>query len=137
MNKGKSGLLFKKALFYFNFLPFFALAAGYLSVESFVLPVNYFNYGGWGTLKVMYLKDLLSGYYYPRTRQVETEAGGNLANRTPWAVPKRVDFQIDEYGYRNPAGRKLAPRTVNLGDSFAHLALPSRKRFPGSWRENP
>jgi len=99
------------------------------SVETFILPVNFFTFRVWEALLVKrYLPDLtlppddtlnpvaLTGPFYPNMHIITDEVGG-LAQGTPEAVKKRVEWWTDRYGYRK-RDTSARPEVVIVGDSF-------------------
>ena len=129
MNIKGPGLVFKKTMVFLS--PFLAFLAGYLCLELFVLPVNYFNYGIWGSLRIGYLTDYIPGFFYPRMHLAAIEPGGDLANRAESAIPKRMDFQTDEYGFRNSVGKAPSCKIVIVGDSYAASGLCAQEMLTG------
>jgi alginate O-acetyltransferase complex protein AlgJ len=92
-------------------LPFILLAL----VEIFVLPLDFFTFRVWESVKVDTLKDMLPGYFYPRVNMIKTEQG-DIAHHTVFAVEKTVEWHTDRFGYRNRDEAK-APEVVIVGDS--------------------
>ena len=92
-------------------LPFVTLAL----VELFVLPLDFFTFRVWESLKIDTLKEILPGYFYPRVDMVKTEQG-DIAHHTIYAVEKKVEWHTDRFGYRNRDEDKT-PEIVIIGDS--------------------
>jgi alginate O-acetyltransferase complex protein AlgJ len=92
-------------------LPFLALVL----VEIFILPLDFFTFRVWESVKVDTLKDMLPGYFYPRVNMIKAEQG-DIAHHTAFAVEKTVEWHTDRFGYRNRDEAK-APEVVIVGDS--------------------
>ena len=92
-------------------LPFLVLVV----VELFVLPLDYFTFRVWESVKVDTFKELLPGYFYPRVDMIKTEQG-DIGHHTIFAVNKTVEWHTDKSGYRNREDAR-APEVVIVGDS--------------------
>jgi alginate O-acetyltransferase complex protein AlgJ len=106
----KKGMIF--------FLLFLAGWILYFMVELFLLPIDFFNFRVWEAIKVEYLGKFLSGPFYPRLRLVRYEEG-DLGHGTLKAISRKVEWQTDEYGYRNSQAMSDLYDIVIVGDSFA------------------
>lgn len=85
-------------------------------IETFFLPVNFFNYRTWEALAFMNKNYKSEGPFYPNY-QIEMEEEGDLAFHTPQAIPKKTNWIIDEIGYRNNHFIQN-PDVLLIGDSF-------------------
>ena len=88
----------------------------YFSIESCVLPVNFFNFRVWEALRVYTFAAFLPGPFYPHQHLVSVEEG-DLGHGTAWATRTATEWWTDEFGYRNKPGGQ-APQVVVVGDSF-------------------
>jgi alginate O-acetyltransferase complex protein AlgJ len=100
--------LFKLVLF---LSPFIIAQA----VELFVLPIDFFTFRIWEALRVMGAS-LSTGKFYPNFRLEKIEVG-TLAKNNNDAVPRKVVWITDRYGYRNTNAWEK-PDVVIIGDSF-------------------
>jgi len=84
-------------------------------IELFVLPLDFFTFRVWESVKIDTLKEVLPGYFYPRVDMIKTEQG-DIAHHTVYAVEKTVEWHTDKFGYRNREDAR-APEIVIIGDS--------------------
>ncbi|MDR2018606.1 MAG: hypothetical protein LBQ00_07030 [Syntrophobacterales bacterium] len=91
--------------------PFVVLAL----VEIFALPLDFFTFRVWESVKVDTLKNILPGYFYPRISITKTEQG-DITHHTVYALEKTVEWHTDQFGYRNRDDTR-APEIVIIGDS--------------------
>ena len=85
-------------------------------IETFFLPVNFFNYRTWEALAFLNKNYKSEGPFYPNY-QVEMEEEGDLAFHTPDAILKKTNWITDEIGYRNNQFIQN-PDVLLIGDSF-------------------
>jgi hypothetical protein len=85
------------------------------AVELFVLPIDFFTFRVWESLRVMG-PSLSTGKFYPNFRLEKVEVG-TLAKNTDDTVPQKVVWITDPYGYRNTNAWEK-PDVVIIGDSF-------------------
>ena len=88
----------------------------YCSLESCVLPVNFFNFRAWEALRVYYFGAFLPGPFYPCQTLLSVEEG-DLGHGTADATQTATQWRTDEFGYRNNPGG-APPDAVVGGDSF-------------------
>jgi hypothetical protein len=88
-----------------------------VSVELFVLPIDFFTFRVWEALLIKEFRSILPGHFYPRMEMTKLETGGDLAHHTPFAIPKRVKWMTDRYGYRKKDLEGIKPQVVIIGDS--------------------
>jgi lysophospholipase L1-like esterase len=98
----------------FFFLSPFLLLVG---IELFVLPIDFFTFRVWEAIFVKEFRSILSGPFYPRMDISKIEKGGDLNPRSPAAVPRRVRYTTDRYGFRKEDQEGLKPQVVVIGDS--------------------
>jgi hypothetical protein len=96
---------------------FFLPCVFVLSIELFVLPIDFFTFRVWEALVVREFRNLLPGRFYPNMK-ITKEEEGDLAHHTRFAVKKKVKWITDQYGYRkhNPLNRH-SHRIVIVGGS--------------------
>lgn len=85
-------------------------------IETFFLPVNFFNYRTWEALAFMNKNYKSEGPFYPNY-QIEIDEEGDLAFHTPQAILKKTKWITDEIGYRNNQFIQN-PDILLIGDSF-------------------
>jgi hypothetical protein len=85
-------------------------------IETFFLPVNFFNYRTWEALAFMNKNYKSEGPFYPNY-QIEMDEEGDLAFHTPQAILKKTQWITDEIGYRNNQFIQN-PDILLIGDSF-------------------
>jgi len=100
--------IFKLVIF---ILPFLVV----LTVELFILPIDYFTFRVWEALSVRKFKKLLTGPFYPNLELTKVEEG-DLAHHTKYSKKKVVKWITDQYGYRKINGEGPF-RIVIVGDS--------------------
>jgi alginate O-acetyltransferase complex protein AlgJ len=98
----------------FFFLSPFLLLVG---IELFVLPIDFFTFRVWEAIIVKEFHSILSGQFYPRMNITKIEKGGDLDPHSPVAVPRRVRWMTDRYGFRKEDREGLKPQVVVIGDS--------------------
>lgn len=109
------------------FLSPFLLTVG---IELFVLPIDIFTFRVWEALLIREFRSILPGHFYPRMEIIKLETGGDLAHDTPFAIPKRVKWITDRYGYRKKDVRRTKPQVVIIGDSnVAGIGLTQEEMF--------
>jgi len=86
-------------------------------IELFVLPIDFFAFRVWEALIIKEFHSILPGHFYPRMEINKLETGGDLAHHTPFAIPKRVKWITDRYGYRKKDSERIKPQVVIVGDS--------------------
>lgn len=84
--------IFKLALF---LLPFLIV----LTMELFILPIDYFTFRAWEGLVVRNFKNLFNGPFYPNMKLTKIEEG-DLAHHTKYSKKRIVKWITDQYGYR-------------------------------------
>ena len=102
---------FLKSLLFLS--PFFIVIA----IELFVLPIDQFTFRIWEALFIKELRSLCPGRFYPRMEITKLETGGDLAHDTPFALPKKVTWVTDRYGFRKKDLEGTIPQVVVVGDS--------------------
>jgi alginate O-acetyltransferase complex protein AlgJ len=85
------------------------------AVELFVLPIDFFTFRTWESLRIMG-SSLSTGKFYPNFRLEKVEVG-TLAKNSADAVRQKVTWITDHYGYRNTKAWEK-PDVVIIGDSF-------------------
>ncbi len=85
------------------------------AVELFVLPIDFFTFRVWESLRIMG-PSLSTGKFYPNIRLEKVEVG-TLARNTDYAEHQKVTWITDRYGYRNTNAWEK-PDVVIIGDSF-------------------
>jgi hypothetical protein len=88
-----------------------------VSIELFILPIDFFTFRVWEALLIKEFRSILPGHFYPRMEITKLETGGDLAHHTPFAIPKRVKWMTDRYGYRKKDAEGIKPQVVIIGDS--------------------
>lgn len=88
-----------------------------IGMELFVWPIDFFTFRVWEALLIKEFRSILPGHFYPRMKITKLETGGDLAHHTPFAIPKRVKWMTDRYGYRKKDSEGIRPRVVIIGDS--------------------
>jgi hypothetical protein len=98
---------------FFVFLSPFVIA---LSVELFILPIDFFTFRVWEAVLVKHVRHLLPGPFYPNTdlRRIEE---GDLAHHTKFAVKKEVEWKTDRWGYRKGNTDRKRHEIVIIGES--------------------
>jgi alginate O-acetyltransferase complex protein AlgJ len=92
-------------------LPFIIAQAA----ELFVLPIDFFTFRVWESLRVMG-SSISTGKFYPNFRLEKVEVG-TLSKNSNDAVRQKVTWITDPYGYRNTNAWEK-PDVVIIGDSF-------------------
>jgi len=100
----------KSLLFLFPFLMM-------VSIELFILPIDFFTFRVWEALLIKEFRSILPGHFYPRMEITKLETGGDLAHHTPFAIPKMVKWMTDRYGYRKKDVEGIKAQVVIIGDS--------------------
>ena len=99
-----------------------------VSIELFILPIDFFTFRVWEALLIKEFRSILPGHFYPRMEITKLETGGDLAHHTPFAIPKRVKWMTDRYGYRKKDAERIKPQVVIIGDSnIAGLGLTQKE----------
>jgi len=88
-----------------------------IGIELFILPIDFFAFRVWEALLIREFRSILPGHFYPRMEITKLETGGDLAHDTPFAIPKRVKWVTDRYGYRKKDAEGTKPQVVIIGDS--------------------
>lgn len=88
-----------------------------IGIELFILPIDFFTFRGWEAIMVKEFHSILSGQFYPHIDMTKIEKGGDLDPHAPSAVPKRVKWITDHYGFRKKDIEGLKPEVVVIGDS--------------------
>jgi alginate O-acetyltransferase complex protein AlgJ len=88
-----------------------------VSIELFILPIDFFTFRVWEAFLIKEFRSILPGHFYPRMEITKLETGGDLAHHTPFAIPKRVKWMTDRYGYRKKDAEGIKPQVVIIGDS--------------------
>jgi alginate O-acetyltransferase complex protein AlgJ len=96
------------------FLSPFLILAG---IELFVLPIDFFTFRVWEALLIRKIHLILPGHFYPRMDVTKLEISGDLARHTSFAIPKRVKWITDRYGFRKKDAEGMRPQVVIIGDS--------------------
>lgn len=85
-------------------------------LEVTLVPMGYFNFRAWETLSVAFLYEFFPANQYPN-QTLETDIVGNAAYRTELAVPQRVRWELDRYGFRKRDSDRIQYPILILGDS--------------------
>lgn len=85
------------------------------AIELFVLPIDFFTFRVWESLRIMG-STLSTGKFYPNFRLEKVEVG-TLAKNSNSAMRQKVVWITDRYGYRNTNAWEK-PDVVIIGDSF-------------------
>jgi hypothetical protein len=88
-----------------------------IGIELFLLPIDFFTFRVWEALLIREFRSILPGHFYPRMEITKLETGGDLAHHTPFAIPKKVKWMTDRYGYRKEDAEGIKPQVVIVGDS--------------------
>jgi alginate O-acetyltransferase complex protein AlgJ len=88
-----------------------------IGIELFVLPIDFFTFRVWEALLIREVHSIFPGHFYPCMEVTKLETGGDLAHHTPFAIPKRVKWMTDRYGFRKKDSEKMKPQVVIIGDS--------------------
>ena len=91
------------------FLPFLAA----IGIELFVLPIDFFTFRVWESLRV---EKFLKGKFYPNKEITRIEEG-DLAPHTRFAYKRKVTWITDRYGYRKQNTNLVRQEIVIIGDS--------------------
>lgn len=94
-------------------LPFLLM----IGIELFVLPVDFFTFRVWEALLIRKMHSIFPGHFYPRMEVTKLETGGDLTRHTPFAIPKKVKWITDRYGFRKKDSEGMKPQVVIIGDS--------------------
>ncbi|MGB9628950.1 MAG: hypothetical protein ACPL6D_09830, partial [Thermodesulfobacteriota bacterium] len=70
-----------------------------LTVELFVLPMDFFTFRVWEAIVVRKFKNLFTGPFYPNINLTKVEEG-DLTHHTKFSKKKKVKWITDRYGYR-------------------------------------
>jgi hypothetical protein len=100
----------KSLLFLFPFLVV-------VGIELFVLPIDFFTFRVWEALLIRKIHSILPGHFYPCMEVTKLETSGDLARHTSFAIPKRVKWITDRYGFRKKDAEGMKPQVVIIGDS--------------------
>jgi lysophospholipase L1-like esterase len=103
--------------FFFKILLFlspFLLAVG---IELFILPIDFFTFRVWEAVLIRKIHSISSGHFYPRVELTKLEIAGDLAHHTAFAIPKKVKWMTDRYGFRKKDLEGVKPQVVIVGDS--------------------
>jgi alginate O-acetyltransferase complex protein AlgJ len=84
-------------------------------IAILLMPVNFFTFRSWETLRPYILP--FSGPFYPNQMLVMIEVG-DLGHNTPYANPRRVQFITDRHGYRHTEHEETDYSIVIIGDSM-------------------
>jgi len=88
-----------------------------IGIELLILPIDFFAFRVWEALLIREFRSILPGHFYPRMEITKLEPGGDLAHDTPFALPKKVKWITDRYGYRKKDAGGTKPQVVIIGDS--------------------
>lgn len=88
-----------------------------LGIELFVLPIDFFTFRVWEALLIKEFHSILPGHFYPRMVIEKVETGGDLTHDSSYAIPKRVKWITDRFGYRKRDSEGIKPKIVIIGDS--------------------
>lgn len=88
-----------------------------IGIELFWLPIDFFTFRVWEALLIKEIHSILPGHFYPRMEIEKVETGGDLAHDSSYAIPKRVKWMTDRYGYRKRDSEGMRPKIVIIGDS--------------------
>lgn len=87
-----------------------------ISIELFILPIDYFTFRIWEAVIVKKFKKILTGPFYPNIKLKKFEES-DLAHHIKFSVKKEVDWYTDQYGYRKKSeGDEYYPIVI-VGDS--------------------
>ena len=103
-------LIFRSILFFSPLL----LA---LSLELFVLPIDFFAFRVWEGLLIRSYRWILPGRFYPCREITKMEMGGDLTRQGPFATRREVTWMTDQYGYRKKNSGARHYKVVIVGDS--------------------
>ena len=101
--------LAKSILFLFPFV----LA---VSIELFILPIDFFTFRVWEAIWVLKYRNLFPGHFYPNEEITKIEEG-DLAPHTRFAIKKKVRWVTDRYGYRKQNTDLQKHKIVIVGES--------------------
>jgi alginate O-acetyltransferase complex protein AlgJ len=87
-----------------------------ISVELFILPIDFFTFRVWEAIVVRKYRNLFPGHFYPNVEIIKVEEG-DLAPHTRFAVKKKVRWITDRYGYRKRDTDRQKHKIVIIGDS--------------------
>ena len=88
-----------------------------VGIELFVLPIDFFTFRVWEALLIRKIHSILPGHFYPCMEVTKLEISGDLARHTSFAIPKRVKWITDRYGFRKKDAEGMRPQVVIIGDS--------------------
>jgi alginate O-acetyltransferase complex protein AlgJ len=88
-----------------------------IGVELFILPIDFFTFRVWEALLIRKMHSIFPGHFYPCMKLIKLETGGDLAHDTAFAVPKKVTWITDRYGFRKKDTEGIKPQVVIIGDS--------------------
>ena len=88
-----------------------------IGIELFVLPIDFFTFRVWEALLIRKIQSIVPGHFYPCMELTKLETGGDLARHTPFAIPKKVKWMTDRYGFRKKDSEGMKPQVVIIGDS--------------------
>ncbi len=87
----------------------------YVTIELFVLPIDFYNFRAWEALRIKNSNFKITGEFYPN-KILHTTEYGDLAPYTEYSIPKDVEWETDSYGFRKNNITK-SPEIVIIGDS--------------------
>lgn len=88
-----------------------------IGVELLILPEDFFTFRAWEAISIRKPRWILPGHFYPRMEITKLETRGDLAGDTPFAIPKKVKWMTDRYGFRKKDLEGIKPQVVIIGDS--------------------
>ncbi|HYA90785.1 MAG TPA: hypothetical protein VEK32_04740 [Thermodesulfobacteriota bacterium] len=88
-----------------------------IGIELFVLPIDFFAFRVWEALLIIKIRSIFPGHFYPCMEVTKLEISGDLARHTSFAIPKRVKWITDRYGFRKKDAEGMKPQVVIIGDS--------------------
>lgn len=87
-----------------------------ISVELFLLPIDFFTFRVWESLVVRKYRNILPGPFYPN-REITKVEEGDLGHHTRFAVQKEVRWVTDRYGFRKQNINSERHEIVIIGES--------------------
>jgi len=92
-----------------------------ISIELFILPIDYFTFRVWEAIIVKKFNNILPGPFYPNVRIQKIEEG-DLAHHTKFAIKKTVVWYTDRYGYRK----------IDLDNEYYPIVIVGDSNIAGS-----
>jgi len=116
--------------FIFRSILFFSPLLLLLSLELFVLPIDFFAFRVWEGLFIKSYRWILPGRFYPYREITKVETGGDLTHHGPFTSRRQVKWMTDQYGYRKKNSETMQHKVVVIGDSnIAGIGLTQEETF--------